>query len=172
MQALAYMGWPARDLAGRLNISLGVFSAIRLGKPPSGPGSTVTPDLYVSVCQLFRDLWDKRGPSRAVARGARHSRWAPAAAWGDADEAGHWIEDPAAIPVPGWERPGREDLAGLASHLAELFDRRYSVSAAAQYMGLSRGALDHRICRARRAGNVITLPQWTEFTAATAGRNR
>lgn len=169
IQALAYIAWPPGELAGRLGIPLGMFLGIRLGKPPAGRGSALSPELYGRICCLFAQLEGTRGPSSSSARDARKRRWAPPLAWGDADEAGHWIEDPAAVPVPDWKRPGRADPGALADHLAEMFGRRYSIDGAALHMGLTRRALDKRISRARRRGSVIVplRPQQAEYTGAT-----
>ena len=159
LQALTYIAWPPGELAERLGIPLGMLLAVRLGKAPGGHGSALSPDLYARICQLFGQLEGTRGPSCDASRGARRRRWAPPLAWGDADEAGHWIEDPSAVPVPGWERRSRGDAAAFAADLAEMFGRPYSITAAALEMRIGRNTLDKRISRARRQGATITPSQ-------------
>ena len=50
--------------------------------------------------------WDRRAVAKAREY-ARENGFAPPQAWDD-DPGPHFIDDPAATPVPGWEREGRE----------------------------------------------------------------
>ena len=101
----------------------------------------VTPQTAEKIRALYRELWDQPPPeetprekqSAAKARKyARERSWCPPAAWDD-DE----IDDPAAVPAPGWDaepRPAAQPLTG--SPLVAAGIRR-----ARQRAGMSQRAL-------------------------------
>lgn len=103
IQALTWNGWSLTRLAARLGWS-------RQGLQDKMRSAHVSAASAAKVRTLYRELWNQVPPEGAPAdrraaamarRYARGHRWAPPAAWDD-DPGPHCIDDPAAVPAPGW----------------------------------------------------------------------
>jgi hypothetical protein len=117
LQALAAFGWPAGELARRLRIPVQAVVAITCSN------AAVPADRAAAIRALYDALWDVPGGNRHVARRARRRGWPPPLGWDDDPDDGHGIDDPGAVPAPGWRRTSSqhhlddliEDLAAPAS---------------------------------------------------------
>lgn len=87
VQALAWLGWPAREVAARAGTTeRSLHTLIRPDRRPSAA-------LAARVAAVYEELCMTPGPSRITASKARGSGHAPPLAWDDVD-----IEDPKARP--------------------------------------------------------------------------
>jgi hypothetical protein len=156
LQALVWMRHPVAALAARLGEDeLALCSVLH------GYVTEVSPSLAAAATGLYDDLWDVPGPSDHAAEFAARHGWAPPLAWdepGDVcighsepgDCPGHDIEDPAAAPVPGWQRrklTAAERLTDIAEVLPTLATRQE----VAWRMGVTRGYADTLASRMSRA---------------------
>jgi hypothetical protein len=146
LQALAYLCWSQWALATRLGTSPMFVRRIQAG----GQG-VITTARAAAVAALYDELWDQYPCSRQaewVRTRARQAGWVPPLAWdddapGDYGYTGHGIDDPAAVPAPGWQRPQRTRLtpADQAAELAELVSLGLSLNRAALRLGVSGATL-------------------------------
>ena len=143
LQALMARGWSRPGLARRLGISRWRSHALLAGAP-------VTCREAAAVRRVYDDLWDAPPPARtaperqaagrAVAFAGRRG-WAVPLAWDD-DPGPHCIDDPSAVPAPGWRRTGRYDREAIAEDARWLMDtQRLTPVQAAERMGISRDVL-------------------------------
>lgn len=156
LQALSWVGHPVAVLAARL-----CEDELALCGVLHGQVTTVRAGLATAVRDLSDDLWDVPGSSGPAADFAvRHGR-VPPLAWdepGDrcaghaepGDCAGHDIEDPAAVPVPGWQRR-RLTAAERLADIAEVMPSRSTRQESAWRLGVSRGHADTPAIRAGRS---------------------
>ncbi|MFE9372292.1 hypothetical protein ACFYM2_21330 [Streptomyces sp. NPDC006711] len=118
LQALVAAGWPQAQLAARLGMERANFGA-------SMRSAKVLAATERAVRRLYDELWradprDHGVGNQAYSRARNHAvgrSWAPVGAWDD-----DTIDDPAAKPQTGTERPlNRDELAALrreeAKHL-------------------------------------------------------
>ncbi|PRY35304.1 hypothetical protein CLV43_114222 [Umezawaea tangerina] len=87
VQALAWMGWPAAEVAARAGTTKGTLQSELARK------RRISVSLAWRVAAVYDDLWDKPGPSAAASAAARAGGFAPPAAWDD-----DTIDNPAARP--------------------------------------------------------------------------
>ena len=156
LQALVFNGWSVRQLAARLgrtqpNLRLTLHRSRR-----------VRPDVAAAVRVLYDELWDQVPPGRdrferrsvtMARRYARERGWVPALAWDD-DE----IDDPAAVPVPGWDTEPRPASQPAASPLVAA-----GIRAARQRAGMTQRAL------AEAVGVTSACVQLWEYAKRTPG---
>jgi hypothetical protein len=158
---MSWMGHPVADLATQLGAN-----ELELCWILHRHITEIRSGLAAAVMALYDELWDVPGPYGQAAEFAARHRWVPPLAWderGDVclghsepgDCPGHDIEDPAAVPVPGWQRPRRklpavERLADVAEVLPSLATRQE----VAWRMGVSRSHADTLVSRARAAGGA------------------
>jgi hypothetical protein len=140
LRALCAAGWSGPALAERL------------GMEPSGLYLTLTSRALVraatarAVRALYDELWDEPPPqgtrseriSAAKARGhAARMGWPPPMAWDD-----DAIDDPAASPADGWQRPARLRPAEVAAEARDLMRwQGLTPALAAGRLGVSPRAL-------------------------------
>jgi hypothetical protein len=146
LRALAYNGFSVPDLAGRLGtgVTAGALRWIMTGRPSGVPSA-----LAASVSALYDAVWHLWGGCTNAADAAAAAGWAPPMAWdddmpGDPWYTGYGIDDPDAVPAPGWQRrPVRNRLsdADKAAELAELVRHGMTLNRAAIRLGLSGDAL-------------------------------
>lgn len=127
LEALAYMGWSLRHVAGRLGVTVQAVSQYRTR-------SMVYADTARAIRDLYDELWDQQGPSVRTRGWARREGWLPPLAWDDMD-------DPDATPhtasvatssicrVDGGEV---EHLAGYGLDAEQVADRLGVTSAAVE----------------------------------------
>ena len=120
IQALMWNGWSMGLLSARLGCDRQVLRK-KLHDRGRFTAATVR-----AVRALYEELWDQPPPERdrfgrrnatMARRYARERGWCPAAAWDD-DPGPHYIDDPAAVPVPGWDtepRPARQPASPLVA---------------------------------------------------------
>jgi len=84
LQSLAAIGWPQTELCRRLGL---------VSPPILEPGRLILAGRARAIADLYRQLWDVRGPSNSAAIRARRSGAVPPAAWDD-----DTIDDPRAQP--------------------------------------------------------------------------
>lgn len=87
VQALAWMGWPAAQVAARANTTAATLRTLIL------PTRRISFALSRRVAAVYEELSGVRGPSAGVAAKARQLGHAPPAAWDDVG-----IDDPKAKP--------------------------------------------------------------------------
>lgn len=120
LRALAWNGFSPADLARRLDEPVRVVRTLLYGAPRQ-----VSAHLAARIAALYDDLWDMPGPSWRTAEAARRRNFAPALGWdddlpGDPWYSGHGIDDPEAVPAPGWQRRERRPDEDLLAELREL----------------------------------------------------
>lgn len=112
LQALARRGWSLGKLSARLGTSRRAIEILRYQR--------VTPAVAAKVAALYDELWDQPPPmatwaerSAASQAGnyARRQGWVPPLGWDD-EPGPHCIDDPAAVPVPGWEPRAEQPPTG------------------------------------------------------------
>jgi hypothetical protein len=144
LRALAWNGFSPAELAERLDEPERVVRNLLHGEPDQVPSA-----LAARIATLYDDLWDHRGPSARTAEAARRHHFAPALAWDDDEpgsvwDVGHSIDDPGAVPAPGWQRrPERawgSDSERVAE-LGELVSKGMSLNQAAKRLCLSGNTL-------------------------------
>jgi hypothetical protein len=96
VRALARRGWRQADLAERLGMSWQAFAKVVQQEATHR-------ELAERVAGLYRELWDKEGPSPIARRMAEQAGWPGPADWDDPD-------DPAEIPACVIERAHDEAL--------------------------------------------------------------
>jgi len=151
VQALMRNGWSTGALAARSGRTAGaVWQMLRYER--------VSPATAAAWRALYDELWDQEPPHgtrferQAAARARRHASergWPPPLAWDD-DE----IDDPAAVPIAGWERAvGRErrERGLLAAEVADLLGFGLDVRQAAARLGVAPSTLTSVLSRARNA---------------------
>lgn len=150
IQALMWNGWSLGQLAARL----GCHRRPLLTKMTR---DQITPASAAAIRALYDELWDQPPPETtrheraAATRIRRHARargWVPPQAWDD-DE----IDDPAATPVPGWDRDGTMTrrygvLAEDAAWLLE--DGKDELWVVAERLGVAPGTIGVTLTRAAR----------------------
>jgi transcriptional regulator with XRE-family HTH domain len=133
VEALTYGGWSLTRLAGRLGWSRQVLQH----KMRSAHVSSAS---AAKVRALYDELWDQAPPEgtkdekRAATMARRYARdhgWVPPLAWDDDD-----LDDPAAVPVPGWDKTPVADAIRQAREQAGL-----SRPELAALVGVSRSAV-------------------------------
>jgi len=93
LQALAAMGWSAREIADRSGVSIFRIREVRFGSADSMYRSTAEP-----LLTLYEDLQDRVGGSESTRRLAQRNGWLPPAAWDN-------IDNPDEKPRPKkWQR--------------------------------------------------------------------
>ena len=153
IQALVYGGWPLTWLSARL----GGDSTLARKILARRCGLTAATDRAVRA--LYDDLWDQEPPAvttwdrRAVAAARKHARehgWVPALAW-DEDPGPHFIDDPAAVPVPGCVRGERREWGAVAADAAELDAQGEIPEMIAQRLGVTVKTVERTLQRALSA---------------------
>jgi plasmid maintenance system antidote protein VapI len=144
VQALAVLGWSEKVIAQIVDIAPPHLARVVRGE------HEVTAATARRVRAAYARLWDQAAPetttgerisaAKARAHAARHG-WAPPLAWDD-DE----IDNPAAQPYP-WKRSSFYRAGDLAADAAELEERHYTRSQAAERLGVERDTLDRAIAR-------------------------
>lgn len=86
LQALQWMGWPAKDIADRIGYKPGTIWTVKYR-------GGLSARFALKVAKVFDELCMTSGPSAHVAARARRCGYAPPAAWDD-----HTIDDPKAKP--------------------------------------------------------------------------
>jgi len=152
LQALTTAGWPTTLLADRLGMDASAVRKIR-----GGSRQYVTAATARKIRAVYDELWNVAPPERnpgeriaaakARAFAARHG-WVPAAGWND-DQ----VDNPAARPAEGWQRPARKtrSSADTAAEARELFGFGLDRHQASRRLGVSRAALEKALERAGRA---------------------
>lgn len=84
LQSLAAIGWPQTELCRRLGLA---------SPPMLLPTSPILAGRARAIAEVYRQLWDKPGPSNSAAIRARSSGAVPPSAWDD-----DTIDDPRARP--------------------------------------------------------------------------
>ena len=153
LQALMWNGWSLAQLAARLGCTRQV-----LGRKLSGR-ERATPATVAAVRVLYGQLWDQPPPQAtryeraAVTQARRRARvygFVPLAAWDD-DPGPHYLEDPAATPVPGWERGERREWGVVTEEAAELAGQGEHVEMIAARLGVKPSTVERTLERARSA---------------------
>ena len=154
LQALMRCGWPLARLSARLGVSRELEAIVRPGGPPAIRAFTAR-----AVAALYDELWDqvpprqgrqyRAGSTRAVNRAVAEG-WPPPQAWED-DPGPHCIDDPAAVPAPGWERQDRREWGALAEEAAELGAQGENPEMIAARLGASVGTVTRTLERAKAA---------------------
>jgi predicted transcriptional regulator len=171
LQALVATGWSQARLARELGLTAANFGAMMRC-------DHVTAGTARAVSDLYDQLWDQPPPEHdqrtriAASRARRYAAergWAPPLAWDD-----DLIDNPAAGPAEGWQRPARRRSADLAEEAQELFGREgYTREHAAARLGVAPSTLDMALRRARSASQREHDAQHARLTgtaAAAAGR--
>lgn len=91
VQALAAIGWTTRAIAERM----GVNDHATVVDLSSGRNRTIRRETAIKVKAVYKELWDKPGPSAVSAKRAAAKGWLPPAAWDDdqIDDPKHVAED-------------------------------------------------------------------------------
>jgi AraC-like DNA-binding protein len=122
VQALAWMGWSAEEVARRAGTTRPTLATLIL------PSRRISVALARRVARVYAELCMTPGPSKVAAGRARSLGFAPPLAWDDT------IDDPAATPDLG-EKASR--TSALAENAAELVDGQgYTVEQAAERLGV------------------------------------
>lgn len=142
LQALVAIGWPQRELAGRIGVHASNLGAILASTDPTVRASTAR-----AAERLYAELWD-RPPvpvNPRVLTAARRHGWVPPLAWDD-----DTIDDPAAVPLHDLSGPGGprarvdlDEVAHLAAHGAH-------VTEIARRLRVAVPAVEQALYRARR----------------------
>jgi hypothetical protein len=136
VQALAWMGWPCREVASRADTTQRSLATLIL------PHRRISFALAQRVADVYADLSGTRGPSKTAAGKARGAGFAPPLAW-DEDT----IDDPAAVPNFGEVERGAVVVDEEAKHLLGFGISRHEV---ARRLSVS----EERIRRVERLGGA------------------
>jgi plasmid maintenance system antidote protein VapI len=123
VQALAWMGWPCREVAARAGTTQPSLSTLIQSR------RRISYRLALRVVHVYDELSSTPGPSHIAASKARAAGFAPPAAW---DE--ETIDDPAALPDFGVD--ARTTSADRASEARFLLSCGLSISEVAQRLGV------------------------------------
>lgn len=140
VQALAWMGWPASEVASRAGTTAATLQTLIL------PSRQISVALARRVAAVYDELCLKQGPSKIAAGKARSLGFVSPMAWDD-----DAIDNPEAKPDLG-EKRSRPDA--LAENAAELISGQgYTLEQAAGRLGVSTGYLRsiHRGARSSEA---------------------
>ena len=149
LQALARNGWSLGRLSARLGTSKRALVILRSAR--------VTGAVAARVRVLYDELWDQPPPAgtwrerqgAAQARNyARAQGWVPAGAWDD-NPGPHFIDDPAAVPVPGVERGEGRERGALYDEVLELTGFGLDLNQAAERLGVSKSTVSTTLSRER-----------------------
>jgi hypothetical protein len=149
LRALAAIGYTRPQLATRLHETPSRISYL-LTAPAV---ATVPAALDARARLVYDELWHPwpEGPAAARARAAARRRgWAVPMAWDDHPGHGHGIDDPAAVPAPGWQRPRRHrwNAADLADEATDLITRHGCTRRqAADRLGVTTEAIKKALSR-------------------------
>jgi len=105
VQALAWMGWPATEVAKRAGIPVSTLQTLIM------PTRRISYGYAARVAEVYETLSHLQGPSKVAAGKARGLGFAPPLAWDD-----DTIDDPAAVPDFG-DAPHRRVEADEIRHL-------------------------------------------------------
>lgn len=136
VQALAWMGWPAAEVARRAGTTQATLRTEIL------PSRRISLAMARRISAVYDELWQTPGPSKRAAAKARSLGHMPPMAWDD-----DTIDDPAARADRGDERP--RTLA-LAENSDELVAQGFTINQAAERLGVTRHTLDAARARAAR----------------------
>jgi lambda repressor-like predicted transcriptional regulator len=137
LQALSYLGHPARVIAAELGrLDRKTYLHIQ-----SGRNRTIRARTADDIRRLYDRLWQVDGISERTRQHARRMGYVPPLAWDD-----DTIDDPAAKPAE-WQRTGRQSL--VAEDLAELLDMGETVAAIAARFNVSSDAVNQAMSRYR-----------------------
>ena len=166
LQALVAAGWSQARLARELGMTGANFGAmLRRDQVTAGTARAVS-DLYDRLWNQPPPAHDQRAriaASRARSHAAQRG-WAPPLAWDD-----DLIDDPAAAPAEGWERPSQRHSADLAEEAGELFRREgYTQKHAAARLGVSVSGLEMALRRARLGDEQDHAAQRARFAETSA----
>lgn len=153
VQALMRNGWPLAKLAARLGVSREFETVAR------GETGQVYPATAEAVRALYDELWDQSPPrearydrmgstrarNRAIALG-----YQPVGAWDDSPGP-HFIDDPAAVPVPGCVRQDKRQYGSLTEEAAELAGHGEHPEMIAVRLGTSVKSVERTLTRIREA---------------------
>lgn len=117
VQALAWMGWPCREVAARAGATQRTLATLIL------PHRRISFALAQKVAAVYDELNGKPGPSKAAAGKARGAGFAPPLAWDDDS-----IDNPAAAPNFGEVVRGATVTDEEARHLLSFGLSRHEVA--------------------------------------------
>lgn len=137
VQALAWMGWPAREIARRAGCPVSTLRTLIL------PGRRISYDLAARVARVYEQLHMTPGLSRGAAGKARGMGFAPPLAW-DPDT----IDDPDARPDLGERVPRRVSVVEDAQ---ELLGLGYTDEVVAARLGVQVPSVKKYMSEQRRA---------------------
>jgi hypothetical protein len=168
MQALVATGWSQARLASELGLTRANFGTMMRC-------DQVTAGTARAASELYDRLWNQPPPehdqrTRIAASRARNYAakrgWVVPLAWDD-----DVIDDPDSRPADDWKRPARTTRrrAELAEDAEELIRREgYTREHAAARLGVSLGALEAALSRARHGREREHEAQRARFAAAAA----
>ncbi|WP_329521196.1 hypothetical protein [Spirillospora sp. NBC_01491] len=140
VQALAWMGWPAREVAARAGTTQATLQTLIL------PNRRISHALARRVAAVYDELCMTPGPSRIAAGKARAAGFAPPLAWPD-----DLIDAPTAAPDLG-EKSTRRDA--LLEDTEELLRQRFTLEQVADRLKVTAGYLAQLRREALQAGGV------------------
>jgi hypothetical protein len=150
LQALIWNGWSAAALAAR-------YGCTRRAVRKMLAYERVSPATAAKVRALCAGLQYQPPPQgtpherRAVTMARRYARehgFAPIGAWDD-EPGPHFIDDPAAVPVPGAERGERRERGALYDEAVELLGFGLDLNQAAERLGVEKSTLSTTLSRER-----------------------
>ncbi|HEY9370967.1 hypothetical protein [Streptomyces sp.] len=128
VQALAWMGWPASEVARRAGTTVGTLQTLIL------PFRRISVAMARRVAAVYDALWQTPGPSKIAAGKARSLGFVPPMAWDD-----DTIDDPAATPDLGQKVRRTDALVEDAHEL--ISEQGLSLDGAARRLGVTPGYL-------------------------------
>jgi len=117
VQALAWMGWPCREIARRAGTTQPSLSTL------IQPHRRISYALAQKLAVIYAELSGTPGPSKLAAGKARGAGFAPPLAWDD-----DTIDDPAAVPNLGQVERGAVVVDEEARHLLGFGMSRHEVA--------------------------------------------
>jgi hypothetical protein len=142
IQALAWMGWPAREIAARAGTKRNTIHTLACR---GGGRGRVSSDLARRIAAVFDELSGTPGPEPSASAHARRLGYAPPLAW-DEDT----IDDPAAEPQGLRSISSRRTYASTAEEYTHFKSLGMSDHAIARALGLRPDSLSQALLRARR----------------------
>jgi hypothetical protein len=137
LQALAVMGHSTAELAARMEMPAGVVRRLQRGNRATVPAAIAN-----AAVALYDQLWDVRGTSHPAVRAmAERHGWVPPLGWDDDNEAGHGIDDQAAVAADWKPRRHTRPLADRIEDFAEVLADGYTPKQAAWRLGIPRSTL-------------------------------
>jgi len=153
LQALMFNGWTMAKLTARLGVSRELEGIVK------ERSVLVYPATAEAVKALYDELWNRQPPQagRYDRMGATRARrralalgYQPAGAWDD-EPGPHYIDDPAATPVPGCIRKERREWGALTEEAVELNELGEHVEMIAIRLGVKPETVERTLQRAGQA---------------------